>query len=183
MSTEDQSYTQRLVPVQAPYRWNLRRLRPGRTLDIGCGLGRNLHHLDGNGVGVDHNATSVEIARSQGLVAYTPEEFAASPDARPASFDTLLFAHILEHLEPAEATSIVESHLPYLKPGGQVVVICPQRRGFASDATHVTFIDFERAEELLGAAGVTVTSKRSFPFPLAFGRVFPYNEYVIVGRR
>lgn len=64
--TPDSSYTARPVAtqsawwkrwfdVQAPYRWNLRGLRLGFTLDVGCGIGRNLVTFDGHGVGIDHN--------------------------------------------------------------------------------------------------------------------------------
>ena len=49
--------------VPDPYRWNLRRLKLGRTLDVGCGIGRCLAFIDGNGVGVDHNEKSVEETR------------------------------------------------------------------------------------------------------------------------
>jgi SAM-dependent methyltransferase len=72
-----------VIDVQAPYRWNIRRLRLGRTLDVGCGIGRNLHHLGPDAVGVDHNADSVAVARSLGLTAYTGEEFRNSADAAP----------------------------------------------------------------------------------------------------
>ncbi len=89
----------RFVDVQAPYRWNIRRLGLGFVLDVGCGLGRNLEHLDRNGVGVDHNAHSVEIARSRGCTAFTPDAFLASEYAVPGRFDGLLLAHVVEHLE------------------------------------------------------------------------------------
>ena len=48
------------------YRWNLRRLDLGFTLEIGCGIGRNLEHLDGNGIGIDHNEEAVRIAHTGG---------------------------------------------------------------------------------------------------------------------
>ena len=72
-----------LIDVQAPYRWNIRRLKPGRTLDVGCGIGRNLRHLFPQAIGVDHNADSVAVARASGLSAYTVAEFADCPDALP----------------------------------------------------------------------------------------------------
>src|SRR5207247_11057189 len=59
----------RWLDVQAPFRWNLRRLDPGFTLDIGCGIGRNLLHLRGHSVGVDTNEHCVRTARARGLVA------------------------------------------------------------------------------------------------------------------
>ena len=43
----------RALDVQAPYRWNLRRLKPGFMLDVGCGLGRNLELVLGVCVVVD----------------------------------------------------------------------------------------------------------------------------------
>ncbi len=75
----------RVLDVQRPYRKNLQRLRLGFTLDVGCGIGRNLLHLAGNGVGVDHNADSISVARTRGLEAYLPEEFKQSPHAKAES--------------------------------------------------------------------------------------------------
>lgn len=171
-----------VLNVQAPYRWNIRRLHLGRTLDVGCGLGRNLEHLGGGAVGVDHNAASVAVARSGGLTAYTCEKFLESPDAAPESYDSLLFAHVLEHLDRDHAVGLVKQYLPYLKPGGQVVVITPQERGFRSDATHVTFIDFAGQRRIAAAAGLDIVRQFSFPLPRVAGRLFVYNEFVAVTR-
>lgn len=74
-----------IIPVQAPYRWHLRRLKLGRTLDLGCGNGRNLGYLGSTSVGVDHNGELVSIARSRGLNAFTPEDFRASAHAAETS--------------------------------------------------------------------------------------------------
>ncbi|OLE23414.1 MAG: methyltransferase type 11 [Actinobacteria bacterium 13_1_20CM_3_71_11] len=193
-STEGVEYTDRLrrvggagwkraLNVQAPYRWNVRRLRLGRTLDVGCGLGRNLEHLDGSGVGVDHNATSVEVARGKGLTALTVEEFFASPYATPESFDSMLAAHLVEHLTGEQSREILASYLPYVRPGGLVVFITPQERGYASDATHVKFMDFAEVGRLAADLGLTVERGYSFPFPRLFGRLFTYNEFVVVARK
>ncbi len=190
-STSDSSYAQRLVDleqkpwrrlldVQAPYRWNIRRLQLGMVLDVGCGLGRNLGHLDGHGVGIDHNVAAVAVARERGLQAFTPDEFAASTYAKPAAFDSLLLAHVVEHLPYPEAMTLLVQYLPYVAPGGTVVIICPQTAGFRSDPTHVTHFDAAKLRELAVEAGLRVGSVRSFPFPRSVGRIFPYNESVLV---
>jgi SAM-dependent methyltransferase len=172
----------RLLPVQAPYRWNIRQLRPGFTLDIGCGIGRSLLHLDGHGVGVDHNAASVEVCRRLGLEACTTEEFRASARNEPRHYDSLLLSHVAEHMTVAEAAGLIREYLPLLKPGGQVIVITPQERGHAGDASHVQFMDFAAVREVLGGCGLAVERQYSFPFPRWAGRLFVYNEFVSVGR-
>ncbi|MFH8975885.1 class I SAM-dependent methyltransferase [Streptomyces sp. NPDC017890] len=191
--TESSDYTQRLtrleksgikrlLPTQAPYRWNLRRLGLGRVLDVGCGIGRNLLNCEPGSVGVDHNAHSVATCRERGLTAYTPDELAEAPDCGTGSFDSLLCAHVLEHLDEELGMTILDQYLPLVKPGGSVVLITPQEAGYKTDATHVRFVDFDQLRRTAEKAGVTVARTYSFPFPRSTGKVFPYNEFVLVGR-
>ena len=172
----------RLINAQAPYRWNIRRLRPGFTLDVGCGLGRNLEHLDGNGVGVDHNPDSITTVRGKGLVGFTVEEFFDSEYAKPNTFDSLLVAHVLEHMQEPAALSTVSSYLPFVKPGGQLIIITPQERGYSSDATHVRFVGFQEQSDFARALQFHVERQFSFPFPRLAGKYFTYNEFVCVTR-
>jgi SAM-dependent methyltransferase len=174
------AWWKRLLKVQAPYRWNLRRLEPGLTLDIGCGIGRNLLHLGGRGVGVDKNPHSVEEAHRRGLTAYTPEEFFASPLSIPASYDSILLSHVAEHMTKAEAIALISQYLHLLKPDGKIIVITPQEAGFRSDPAHVEFMDFRSLGEIAGSIGFVVSRQYSFPFPRIAGRVFLYNEFVSV---
>lgn len=172
-----------LIDVQAPYRWNIRRLRPGRTLDIGCGIGRNLQHLHPDAIGVDHNADSVAVARARGLTAYTVAEFADCGDAVPESYDTLLLAHVVEHMSRDTAIGLLTDYLKFLKPGGRVILITPQEAGYRTDSTHVRFVDFAAAADLARAAGLSPATSYSFPFPRAAGKIFPYNEFITVASR
>lgn len=176
------AWWKRVLDVQRPYRWNLRRLDLGRTLDFGCGLGRNLVALAPGSIGVDHNPTSVAVARSRGLRAMTAEEFTASMALQPAAFDTLLLAHVIEHMDEQAGQRLVETYLPCLRPGGSVVFICPQERGYASDETHVRFVDFGGLVHLADRVGLRVERRYSFPFPRPVGRVFAYNEFVLRAR-
>ncbi len=177
------AWWKRWLDVQAPYRRHLRRLALGYTLDVGCGIGRNLLHLDGHGVGVDTNPHSVETARRRGCCAYTTEKFPNAPEAQPGSFDAMLIAHVLEHMGLAEARELVGSYLPYVRPGGRIVLITPQEAGFRSDAAHVELMDFESLAAIQAAHGLQPLRAYSFPFPRAFGRVFVHNEFVAVGRK
>ncbi len=172
-----------VLDVQAPYRWNIRRLNLGRVLEIGCGIGRNLEHLGGNGIGVDHNADSVAIARDRGLSAFTVADFHASEHARAGAFDSLLLAHVIEHVGEQQGVDIVSEYLDYLRPGGKIVFICPQEKGYTTDATHVRFCGFPELRRLAGLLGLTVDKQYSFPLPRIAGKVFAYNEFVLVARK
>ena len=163
----DTSWWRRTLNVQAPYRWNIRHLHLGRVLDVGSGLGRNLAHLGNNGVGVDHNPESVAIARARGLNAFTSDEFPTTEYAKPGAFDSMLLARM---------------YLPYVKPGGHVLFITPQERGYASDSTHVAFTDFDGLHRLADRLGLTVERHYSFPLPRFAGKAFTYNEFVVLTR-
>jgi SAM-dependent methyltransferase len=173
----------RLLDVQRPYRWNLKRLGLGFTLDVGCGVGRNLENLGGHAIGVDHNPHSVAVCRDRGFAAFTPAEFRASPHAKANTFDALLFAHVAEHMTRAEFARLIHEYAAPLKPGGRLIVITPQEAGFRSDPTHVEFFDFEAIRAAASDAGFTIVREYSFPLPRMVGRFFPYNEFVSIARR
>ena len=175
-----QARWKQIIDVQAPYRWFLRRLDLGRTLDVGCGIGRNLDNLGGNAVGVDHNAEGVATCRARGFEAYTVDEFLQSEAAAPAAYDAVLFAHVLEHMDRAAAVALVQEYLPYLRRPGRLVLITPQERGFASDATHVELMDCDTLASIARECGFTVDRARSYPLPRFAGKWFTYNEFTVV---
>jgi SAM-dependent methyltransferase len=183
LQAKESLWWKRLLNVQAPYQWNLRRQRLGRTLDIGCGIGRNLQTLDAGSVGVDHNAASVAVARARGATALTVEEWQGSDLRRPESFDSLLLAHVIEHMDAAAGRELLQMYLPYLKPGGKVLFVCPQERGYASDPTHVRFTDGEALSALAQEVGLEPEPWFSFPLPRWAGKPFTYNEFCLLAHK
>lgn len=173
----------KVLNVQAPYRANIRRMKLGRTLDVGCGNGRNLSYLPAGSIGVDHNAHLVQAARDRGCRAYTTDELFGDPQlSAPGSFDAILAAHLIEHLTPDEARTVMRNYLPLVRPGGRVVFITPQERGYASDPTHVAFTDQQTLLELDRDLGLEPVKQYSFPFPRIAGKAFVYNEFNHIAR-
>jgi len=182
LATLESKGWKKFLDVQAPYRRNLRKLDLGRTLDVGCGLGRNLMNLE-NGIGVDHNAEAVSIARNRGLTAYTTDEWPDSGAAIHASFDSILLAHVLEHVSQQDSDDIIAAYLPYLRPNGKLVLICPQEKGFPTDPTHIRWVNDAELRATGDRNGFSAIRNYSFPFPRVMGKLFTYNEFVYVGQR
>jgi SAM-dependent methyltransferase len=183
LKTKESVWWKRLLNVQAPYQWNLRRQRLGRTLDVGCGIGRNLVSLDAGSIGVDHNEASVAEARARGFAALTVDEWEKSPQRRPESFDSILLAHVIEHMDAETGREVLAGYLPYLRPGGKVFFICPQERGYTTDATHVRFTDGDDLTALAREAGLRPEKWFSFPLPRRAGRFFTYNEFCLLAHK
>jgi 2-polyprenyl-3-methyl-5-hydroxy-6-metoxy-1,4-benzoquinol methylase len=178
------AWWKRWLDVQAPFRWNLRRLDPGFTLDIGCGIGRNLEHISGHGVGVDTNEHCVRAATARGLTAFTPQDFRRSAEYnQPGRFDSILLAHVAEHMTEDHVYELLREYEALLRPGGRLILITPQEAGFASDRTHVQLMDFARLTRICGRLGYLPERQFSFPFPRWVGRLFTYNEFVVVSTK
>jgi SAM-dependent methyltransferase len=189
--TSGDDYALRLVALQSvtwkerlrfldPYGWHIRVVCKGDVLEVGSGIGRNLRALKGRSLGVDHNKYAVEYANSKGLKSQTVDAFFAS-NPPEAKFDTLLMAHLLEHIDESTQKVIFEKYLPYLRENGKIVLICPQEKGFNSDKTHIRWVDHATQVNLLESLGCTQIKTRSFPFSRKYGKIFIYNEFVAVG--
>lgn len=179
----EHAWWKKLLNVQLPYKLHLKALKLGQVLEIGCGIGRNLDHLAGYAVGVDHNPDSVAIARNRGFEAFIPEEFFNSNFAKPNSFDSILLAHVAEHMTPKECENLLSSYLDLLKPAGRIIFITPQERGYNSDSTHVTFANFIVLKSIAQNLNLKIESIYSFPFPRILGNLFKYNEFVLIAKK
>ena len=191
---EDSEYVQRLVAISDkrsrkilqvvnPYRYNLRKWVRGNTLEIGCGIGRNLTYLNNpENIGLDVNHSAIEHCRSIGHNVYTNSEFAGSKHSR-TKFDNILISHVLEHMTSDQAVDLIINYLPSLKSDGQIIIVCPQARGFKSDPTHVEFMNLKALAKIIARCDLTLQKSFSHPFPRIFSHIFIYNEYVVIASK
>jgi alpha-D-ribose 1-methylphosphonate 5-triphosphate synthase subunit PhnI len=82
-----------------------------------------------------------------------------------------------------EGTGLIKEYAPLVRLGGLAILICPQEKGFTTDDSHVTFLNDIALRSMLTINSYTVEKSYSFPFPRAFGKIFAYNEFVVVGRK
>lgn len=112
------------------YRFAARHARPGRLLDLACGVGYGTRLVADEAAGVER-AVGVDLAPE--AVAYAREhygragvEFVASDGLAfrdPAGFDTIVSLETLEHVpEPAR---LVAHLVTLLRPGGVLVASAP----------------------------------------------------------
>ena len=109
-----------------------------------------------------------------------------SPLRVPESFDGILLAHVIEHMTRAEGIALLRDYLPYLRPSGKVFFVCPQERGYASDATHVWFATGDDLAELGAGSGPAAGVVVQLPAPTLGGeavhlqRVLPARDQAVL---
>ena len=149
-------------PVDVPFKFIARAMCRGKILDVGCGPGRYLSFLGNRITGVDYNWDFVYYARNKRYRVFHTSEFFGR---RMEYFDTLLFAHILEHMSMEDGIDLINNYLPYLKFNGRIIIIVPHGYCYKNDPTHVLYYDRNKIEEL--AFKLNFKNGKTFyhPFP------------------
>lgn len=109
---------------RAVLRAELRRLRPGRALDIGAGGGGNTRVLVEEGwdaTATDCSGFAVEVARDRGLRAVQAD--ARDLPIESGSVDLVTALDVLEHIE--EDYLATEQIARVLRPGGRALIAVP----------------------------------------------------------
>jgi len=128
---------------EAHYRWQtegpyfaateaslLEVVSPGeRLLEIGCGEGGNLFHLEGRAsqsLGVDRSHAKLRFAKLRLPATGLSRADAAALPVRDAAFDSVLIRDLLHHLP--DAGPALREAMRVLRPGGALTVIEPNGR-------------------------------------------------------
>lgn len=101
---------------------------PQSLLDIGCGFGFVLAHLEGcvpRLVGVDMNAQGLEVARGAAPTAELVHQTAAELPFPDSSFEVVILSDVLEHVGYTNQSLVVSEAHRVLIPGGQLIVTVP----------------------------------------------------------
>lgn len=100
-----------------------------RLVDIGCAAGDLTIELQARGfqmTGIDFEPQRVARARGMAARHHLPVQF-LSEDLQtidhPEPYDGMVMGEILEHF--VEPRAILEKHLPFLKPGGKILITVP----------------------------------------------------------
>lgn len=154
-----------------------------RLLDVGCARGHlsvALANQGWNVTGVEYDAADAAIARASGIdvIVGSAEE---ALDTLSEKFDVIVFADVLEHfVQPLE---VLTRATALLAPNGRIVISIPNvahltvrlqlllgsftytDRGIL-DRTHLHFYTKKTLNEMITAAGLTVTHLGATPAPI-----------------
>ena len=132
-------------------------------LDIGCGRGEFLGLLRESGVsgrGIDLNDAMVAVCREKGFEATKADALSYLRALPPGSLGGLFAAQVVEHLEPAYLTRLLEAAFDALRPGAPLVLetINPACwfaffESYIRDITHVRPLHPDTLKFLLIASG------------------------------
>lgn len=146
-------------------------LRPAagmRVLDVGCGPADVLGFLpaDVRYLGIDLHPPYIEAARARHGAR---GDFRVTPIAAlTTSFDVVLFAGLLHHLDDAEARAVIRAAAARLAPSGRIVALEPLRapgQGFIERQAYMV----DRGRFVRDAAGYA----RLFEGVAVQGRTWP----------
>jgi SAM-dependent methyltransferase len=181
---ESPDYFARYKIVEVARRLRSLRIKPGRVLDFGCGIGNSAPHLREafpqaqiTGVDVSEKSLAVACARFPGAAEFVAYDPADAPPATEGGYDLIFSACVFHHIEAAEHVAIFRRLRERLAPGGvmaifehnpvnpvsrYIVATCP----FDENAVLIPASELARRQREAGFGRVAVTYTGFFPGPL-----------------
>ena len=146
------------------------------VLDIGCGRGEFLALLKARGVrarGIDVNDSMVDVCLQKGLDASKADALGYLRAQPAGSLGGLLAAQVVEHLDPAYLTNLLDAAYAALRPGAPIVLetINPACwfaffESYVRDITHVRPLHPDTLKFLPQASGFgRVEIRYQAPYP------------------
>jgi len=161
------------------------------VLDVGCGRGEFLALLREAGVsarGIDLNDAMVGVCREKGFEATKADALSYLRGVTPGSLGGLFAAQVVEHLEPAYLTRLLEAAFDALRPGAPIVLetINPACwfaffESYIRDITHVRPLHPDTLKFLLIASGFQqIEIRYRAPYP-EHEKLQPLAKSVVLG--
>lgn len=143
----------------------LRRMTPGRAIDIGAAAGRNtsvLEDLGWQAFALEYDSSGAEMAKDRGInVVRGDATQLPIPDAQ---FDLAMSYDVLEHIK--DDAGVVNEMMRVLKPGGCVLIAVPADPKLWSEhddaVSHLRRYTRESLTTLFEDAGFTIEKVRSW---------------------
>lgn len=146
------------------------------VLDIGCGRGEFLALLRARGIrarGIDVNESMIEVCAQKGLDASHADALAYLRAQPAGSLGGLIAAQVVEHLDPAYLTNLLDAAYTALRPGAPIVLetINPACwfaffESYVRDITHVRPLHPDTLKFLLQASGFSgIEIRYQAPYP------------------
>jgi len=160
-------------------------LGEGSILDLGFGAGAFLKFASGKGrkvTGIDSNDSFVAKAKDQGFKVALDDITTLSTIS--GSIENAVTDNVLEHLEEHQIDSFFKAFNSKLAPGGRLVAIVPDAKGYEKDPTHRTFVTQEYLTPICKKHGLTIRKYFCFPFNnRTIGKFFYLNMQIFVIER
>ncbi len=119
---------------------------PGKVLEIGSGRGVMLRLMKEAGIpayGLDSFEDSVIYCKGKGLDVVHGDALSYLAQLPAGSLGGIFCAHVIEHMQPTQAITLIKESYRVLKPGSRFIIITPNPKDlrtserFWLDITHV----------------------------------------------